>query len=84
MRTLPRNEQREYDAVDFAIRATKYNYANGGDRLKLIGLLYWGDGRLNIAGAASRIPCSVEAAKRWNSDFVQRVDMSIMVMNVRF
>lgn len=84
MRMLPRQDQRELDAVEFAIRATQYNYGNGNDRLRLINLLYWSPDRYNLQGAAMLIPCSVQTAKFWHNDFVQRVDMSLMVMAVKF
>ena len=85
LRCLPREEQREYDAVDFALRSTIANYPRDyHDRLRLIGVLYWGSERVTLEGAAMRIPCSVDTAKKWNSAFLQLVDACAMVMSARF
>ena len=85
MRTLPRDAQREFDAVDFAIRSTMANYPRDyKDRLKLISVLYWQRDKLTLEGAATLIPCSVETAKKWNSTFLQLVDACAMIMAARF
>lgn len=85
LRTLPRDAQREYDAVDFAIRSTIANYPRDyQDRLKLISVLYWQRDKLTLEGAATLIPCSVETAKKWNSAFLQLVDACGMIMAARF
>lgn len=85
MRTLPRDAQTEYDAVDFAIRTTRANYPRDHqDRLEVIRLLYWNSDKLTIEGAAMRIPCSVQTAKGWNSSFLALVDAYGMIMAARF
>ncbi len=85
LRTLPRDAQTEYDAVDFAIRTTVANYPRDHkDRLEVIRLLYWVPDKLTIEGAAMRIPCSVQTAKGWNSSFLALVDAYGMIMAARF
>lgn len=85
LRTLPRDAQTEYDAVDFAIRCTRANYPRDfEDRMKLIRLLYWSAERYNYEGAAMNVPCSVATVKRWNSSFLQYVEAFLMINNSRF
>ena len=86
LHTLPKREQREYDAVEFAIRSTRMNYPRDfEDRMKLIKLLYWSKNeKLTLETAAPRIPCSVDAAKKWHGAFLQLVDACMMVMSARF
>lgn len=85
LRTLPRDAQTEYDAVDFAIRCTRANYPRDyQDRMKLIGLLYWSGERYNYEGAAMNVPCSVATVKRWNSSFLQYVEAFMMIYNSHF
>ena len=71
LRQLPAIKQREFDAVDMAIQATR-KMPNGKDRMKVISLVYWKEG-LTIEGAAQRIPCSKETAWRYHRDFVRLV-----------
>lgn len=85
MRTLPKQEQMEYDAVDFAIRTTAAQHPRDyQDRLRAIRMMYWGHVRLYAEGAALEIPCSVELIKRWNSEFLSLVDAYMMIMSARF
>lgn len=85
LRCLPIEEQREYDAVDFALRKTMLNYPRDWkDRVRLIGILYWGTDKVTIEGAAMRIPCSVQTAKLWNSAFLQMVDACSMILSAKF
>lgn len=85
LRTLPRDEQREYDAVEFAIRTTAANHPRDyNDRMHLIELLYWSKDRYTADGAAMHIPCSVDCAKKWNSEFLTIVDACMMIMAARF
>lgn len=85
LRTLPRNEQLEYDAVDFAIRNTATNYPRDyQNRMKLIRLLYWSNEKLTIEGAAMRIPCGVQTAKNWNGSFLATVDAAAAIMSAKF
>ena len=71
MRQLPPIKQREYDAVDQAIRETQ-KMPNGKYRLKIIKLVYW-TSSMTIEGAAMEIPCSKETAWRYHRDFVRLV-----------
>ena len=71
LRQLPATKQREFDAVDKAIQATR-KMPNGKERMKVISLVYWKEG-LTIEGAAQRIPCSKETAWRYHRDFVRLV-----------
>ncbi len=71
LRELPPKKQREYEAVDKAITATK-QLANGALRLKLIKEIYWTGGK-KIESAACSIPCSEATAWRWHGDFVRLV-----------
>ena len=86
MRTLPREEQTEFDAVDFAIRTTQAQHPRDWqDRIKAIGLMYWDRHRRMYAeGVAMEIPCSVELVKRWNGEFLSLVDAFLMIMSARF
>ena len=70
-RQLSPVKQREYDAVDQAVKKTR-RMKNGHDRLLIISLVYWKD-QLTIEGAALRIPCSKETAWRYHRDFVRLV-----------
>lgn len=71
MRQLSPSKQKEFDAVDLAIRMTG-KMPNGKERIKIISLVYWNE-RLTIEGAAMRIPCSKETAWRYHRDFVRLV-----------
>lgn len=86
MRTLPKAEQMEYDAVDFAIRTTQAQHPRDWqDRLRAIRLMYWDrHRRLYAEGVALEIPCSVDLVKRWNSEFLSLVDAFLMIMSARF
>ena len=74
LRQLAPAKQREFDAVDNAVRQTR-RMPNGKERLKVISLVYWKEG-LTIEGAAQRIPCSKETAWRYHRDFVRLVGKS--------
>ncbi len=85
LRTLPKAEQMEYDAVDFAIRTTQANYPRDyADRMRVIRLLYWHKDRLTIEGVAMQIPCSVQTVKKWSGAFLALVDAYAMIMSARF
>lgn len=74
LRQLPPSKQKEFDAVDQAIKHTK-KMPNGKERLKVISLVYW-KAALTIEGAAQKIPCSKETAWRYHRDFVRLVGKS--------
>lgn len=71
VRELPKNNQREYEAVRRAVETTE-RYKNGLDRLKLIKLMYW-DKTHTMQGAALNIPVSYDTAKEWNREFIRLV-----------
>ena len=72
IRTLPRDEQREYDAVLGAARDVMRECHTGEERLRLIDMVFW-RGSHTLQGAAQQIPVSYETAKRWQRDFIIRV-----------
>lgn len=72
--SLPPDKQRELDAVEIAIEMTKDRHKNAPERLKVIKSMYWGRDRGNVVKASLAVPCSENSVKRWNADFVQRVD----------
>ena len=69
LKQLPFNVQREFDAVDKAIQATK-RFRDGSDRIKLIRLVFW-DKSHTISGAAMQIPCSYDTAQNWHCEFIR-------------
>ena len=68
LRTLPREDQRELEAVEAAVRETR-RLQDGRERLRLIELLYW-KGTHTLHGAADVCHVSFSVAKRWNEDFL--------------
>lgn len=71
IRELPTTEQREYEAVLRAIKATK-RYKGGDERLAIIRLIYW-DKSHNIDGAAIVTHCSSSSAHRYHTEFLRLV-----------
>lgn len=70
LRQLPPEEQRKLDAVEHALE-TSSHLTSGWARVKLIELLYFQKSRsITIDGAAMSIPCSVQTARFWESDFL--------------
>lgn len=72
IKTLPRDEQMEYDAVLGAARETKWEYANHDKRIDLINMVYWKQTH-TLHGAAMALYIDYETAKRWQQDFILRV-----------
>lgn len=68
---LPKNSQREYEAVRRAIETTE-RYPNGRQRLEIIRMVLW-DRQYTLEGAALRIPCGIATAKRYHGEFVRQV-----------
>ena len=68
LRQLPYTQQRRLDAVEQALSISS-NLTSGLSRVKLIELVYF-QRRYTIEGAAMQIPCSVQTAQIWNSDFL--------------
>ena len=78
MRQLPRDEQRQLDAVASAVQTTM-RYRNGELRVKLIDLVYW-RGTHTLTGAAVAIHVSTDTASRWHNGFVELVDAYLRVL----
>lgn len=72
LRQLPADDQKVYDAVTRAIEVTKLNKA-GGERLKLIKLMYWSPKSIPAKDAAIQLFVSKRTAERWHGDFVRLV-----------
>lgn len=69
LRTLPREEQREYEAVETAARETK-GMRDGTERLKLIELVFWKQSH-TLEGAAQVCHVSYATAKNWHNTFIR-------------
>lgn len=72
IRTLPQDEQKEYDAVLGAARETMREFWNGEQRLQLIDMVFWNKTH-TLQGAALALHINYETAKRWQRDFAQKV-----------
>lgn len=73
LREMAPNKQKKYEAVTKAIELTKRCYPlNGSDRLRIIELVYFGK-NYSITKAAMAIPCHMNTASRWQSDFLRLV-----------
>lgn len=70
-RTLPGVQQKQFESVEAALRLTR-SFKDGGDRIKLIDLIFWRQTH-DIAGAAMKIPVSERTAQRWHADFIKCV-----------
>lgn len=71
LRQLPRQEQREYEAVEAAIRETG-RMSDGETRLTIIELVFWRQSH-TLEGAAQRTHVSYRTARRKQNDFVRLV-----------
>ena len=69
VRELPRNSQREYEAVRRAVELTE-RYKNGRDRLYVIDLVLW-KGSHTLEGAALMVPCHFNTAQKWHGEFIK-------------
>ena len=80
LRELPRDEQRELDAVREAIATTK-RYPNGRYRVHLIEQMYWrGQANMTMLRASCEIPIALVTARTWHNDFVKLVDAYLRVL----
>ena len=68
LRQLPAAQQRRLDAVEQAVVISS-QLTSGPSRVKLVEMVYF-TRRFTVEGAAMQIPCSVQTAKVWNSDFL--------------
>lgn len=69
LRELPQTEQKEYEAVEGAIKQTREK-ENGEEVLKMIRLVYW-DRSHTIYGASRELSISEKTAKRWHGEFIK-------------
>ena len=69
LRMLPKDEQRELDAVQTAIDITKRR-PDGEEILKLICLVFWKQTH-TLQGAAMACNVSYSTAKRWHNKFIE-------------
>jgi hypothetical protein len=63
--------KRKRDAVEFAIAAVS-GKPNAALRMKLLEIVFWRKTH-TIGGAAMQIPCHVNTARIWQSDFLRLV-----------
>lgn len=71
IRELPKNKQREYEAVRRAIVYTQHR-PGAYQRMQLIDLLFWKRSH-TLAGAAQKIHVSFPTAKRYSAEFIRLV-----------
>ena len=69
---LPQDDQKLYEAVSQAIEITSLR-PGGGDRLRLIEMMYWSKKNLTAKDAALKLFVSKRTAERWHGDFVRLV-----------
>jgi hypothetical protein len=70
IRELPKNKQREYEAVRRAIVYTQHR-PGAYQRMQLIYLLFWKNPQmLTFVGVARQLYISVSTAKRYSADFI--------------
>lgn len=70
---------REKEAVRAAIEATG-RLDNGKDRLMVVDLVFWKRTH-TLEGAAMQVPCSYEAAKRYQQRFIKQVAMNLNLLD---
>lgn len=68
LRQLPKNEQKEFDAVDNALEVTA-KMPDGADRIKLLNMVFWAQTH-TLQGAADCLYISYGTAKRWHNRFI--------------
>ncbi len=71
---LPRQKQREFDAVRLAIQQTE-RHPTGKERMRLVRLVFWESRRVDDAALA--IPCSSPTARRWHAEFIRLVAQNL-------
>ena len=79
LRELPKQEQRELDAVREAIATTR-QYRNGEHHVRLIEMMYWrGQANVSMITASYEIPIALITARAWHNDFVKLVDAYLRI-----
>lgn len=71
IRELPTTRQREYAAVNAAIRKTK-SLKSGETRIRIIDLVYWRKTH-TLAGAALETHCAYDTAQNYHAEFLNLV-----------
>lgn len=71
LRELPREEQREYEAIKKTVLITQ-QMRTGKDRLKLMELCYWKKSH-TLEGAADKIHISYDTARNYQWEFIMQV-----------
>ena len=78
MRQLPRNEQRDLDAVRATLETINRQYKNADLRISLIDIVYWRRTH-TVDGAAMRLHISSSTAHLWDRDLIKLVDAYRMI-----
>lgn len=68
LRSLPENEQREYDAVRCAIMQTM-QLGTSDARMRIVELVFW-EGGYNLTSAARKTGYSYDTAQNYHKDFI--------------
>ncbi len=68
LRSLPENEQREYDAVRCAIMQTM-RLGTGSARMEIVALVFWAGG-YNLTSAARKTGYSYDTVQDYHKDFI--------------
>ena len=71
LRQLPGIKQREYDAMESALRLTR-SLRDGAEREHFIDLVFWRQTH-TLSGAAMRVHVSERTAQRWHAEFIKCV-----------
>lgn len=80
IRTLPVDDQNEYDAVLRAARDTLRDLQDPQRHMDLINMVFWRQTH-TLQGAALALHIDYETAKRWQRDFLLRVAQNLGVFH---
>lgn len=80
IRELPTTRQREYEAVQRAIKMTESAPKTGSLRMKLIDLIFWKRSH-SLEGAALDLYISYQTARGYHSDFIYLVAKNYGLMD---
>lgn len=72
IRELSGVKQREYKAVDRAVKSTLSITGSGEDRMRIIELVFWKRSH-TLEGAAQEVHCSYRTARRYHGEFIMSV-----------
>lgn len=71
LKELPRSSMKEWEAVDAAIKSTRYA-ADGEEKLQMIDLVYWHKTH-TLEGASQVLHRSWRTVAQWHGDFIREV-----------